>query len=225
MFSPKHPLVFVIRAISFFQVFSVFPLLYYVSRDWYYRSFLPLKGDGPEHEEYSGWRFYLFNFVFLFFPLILAIFYPNVGSLLGILGGVVGYLQIYLLPVLVFLKREKLLISHPHLVHGIEHHDLTHEFHHKSVAEYWKLEGLKRGNRSRCGHEIAQIWKGIKSFFIIHSIDEDELEEALLMADNITEISIPSENFQNRVRRYYMLLFGNIMVLIYGVAIIIFQFV
>ena len=41
MFAVGHPAVFIIRAASFIQIFSVFPLLFNITRDWFYRSFYP----------------------------------------------------------------------------------------------------------------------------------------------------------------------------------------
>jgi hypothetical protein len=49
----------------------------------------------------------------LFIPFLLAIFYPNVGSLASILGSLAGFGCIYMLPTLTWLKHKKTEVRNP----------------------------------------------------------------------------------------------------------------
>ena len=56
------------------------------------------------------------NFGILLIPGILAIYYPHVGKLAGIMGAFVGLATIYILPTVTYLKQEFTAIDHPELV-------------------------------------------------------------------------------------------------------------
>ena len=83
MFYADHYLVFLIRLVSFLQIFSVFPLIFHTCRTWFFRAF---HIDDP-----SGGRFTLFNIGAFLVALIIAIVYPKVGQLLGLVGGIIGF--------------------------------------------------------------------------------------------------------------------------------------
>ena len=46
-------------------------------------------------------------------PLLFAIFYPKIGSILGYAGAVSGFLMIYLVPVVAYLQMKRLEILDP----------------------------------------------------------------------------------------------------------------
>jgi hypothetical protein len=52
----------------------------------------------------------------LFIPMVLAVYYPHVGKLAGVMGAFVGLATIYVLPTVTYLKQEYSAIDHPELV-------------------------------------------------------------------------------------------------------------
>ena len=91
MFSTKNPLATFVRLCSFFQIFSVYPLLFHVVRVQFFRTFF--------NEELHGAPFYIFNFVMSLPSLMISIWFPNVGSLLNYSGSYIGLFTIYILPI------------------------------------------------------------------------------------------------------------------------------
>jgi len=87
-------------------------LLFHVVRVQFFRAFW-----GEEREDKI---FYIYNLIAALPCVILAIWYPHVGSMLGYAGGVTGLFTIYLLPVLVNLKRTWLAITNPILLKMLE---------------------------------------------------------------------------------------------------------
>jgi hypothetical protein len=53
-------------------------------------------------------------------PLLFTLFYPNIGTILGYVGAITGYLIMYILPVMVHLKRMKTRIENPLLAEAID---------------------------------------------------------------------------------------------------------
>lgn len=58
----------------------------------------------------------MLNFGILIGPFILAVVYPHVGSIAGILGAVGAFVCIYTLPTLTFLAQKKTEIDNPELM-------------------------------------------------------------------------------------------------------------
>jgi len=56
-------------------------------------------------------------------PLLCALFYPNVGTLLSYVGALSGFVIIYCLPVMVYLKQKRLEITDPLLAEAIAHNE------------------------------------------------------------------------------------------------------
>jgi hypothetical protein len=61
----------------------------------------------------------MLNFLIMLGPVLLAIWYPAVGSLAATLGSVGGLLVIYCLPTAVYLKQAWLAIENPGLVRAM----------------------------------------------------------------------------------------------------------
>lgn len=53
-------------------------------------------------------------------PVIFTLFYPNVGTILGYVGAIGGFVIMYLLPVMIHLKRMKTKIQNPLLAEAID---------------------------------------------------------------------------------------------------------
>jgi len=60
-----------------------------------------------------------------FVPFCFAVFYPNVGTILSYIGSVAGFMIIYCMPVLVYLKRLKTRITNPLLAQALETNNYT----------------------------------------------------------------------------------------------------
>jgi hypothetical protein len=80
MFATSNQFATFIRICSFIQGFSEYPLLFHVVR---YQFFVITTGDEP-----SGPLFYVYNFIASLPCVILAIWFPNVGSMLGYAGSI-----------------------------------------------------------------------------------------------------------------------------------------
>lgn len=65
-------------------------------------------------------QFHLLSTLQLFLPLLFAIFYPKVGTILSYIGSVAGFFPIYFLPVLVHLKRRKMKLEKPIWVKALD---------------------------------------------------------------------------------------------------------
>lgn len=57
-------------------------------------------------------------------PLIMAIFYPKIGSILGIAGAASGFFMIYLVPVVAYMKMRKIEILYPELAAAIQENEV-----------------------------------------------------------------------------------------------------
>ena len=67
----------------------------------------------------------MLNTAILIPPLILAITYPEVGSIAGILGAVGAFLCIYSLPTVTFLAQKKTEIDNPALMRALRINDFS----------------------------------------------------------------------------------------------------
>ncbi len=59
------------------------------------------------------------NFINLFIPTMITIFYPKVGSILGQIGSIAGLFIVYILPVITYLKKFRTELEHPLLAKAI----------------------------------------------------------------------------------------------------------
>ncbi len=60
------------------------------------------------------------NITIITIPMLFTLFYPNIGTILGYVGAFTGFAIMYLLPVMVHLKRMKLRITSPLLAEAID---------------------------------------------------------------------------------------------------------
>jgi|TARA_B110001450_G_C17504895_1_gene433948 hypothetical protein len=67
----------------------------------------------------------ILNTAILIPPLILAITYPHVGSIAGILGAVGAFLCIYSLPTITYLAQKKTEIDNPALMRALRINDFS----------------------------------------------------------------------------------------------------
>jgi len=70
-------------------------------------------------KEVSQRNFVIINFINLFIPTMITIFYPKVGSILGQIGSIAGLFIVYILPVITYLKKFRTELEHPLLAKAI----------------------------------------------------------------------------------------------------------
>lgn len=63
------------------------------------------------------------NILFTAIPLMFALFYTNISTILAYVGAFTGFALIYVFPVMVHLKRMKLKIENPLLAEAIDRNE------------------------------------------------------------------------------------------------------
>ena len=97
LFPGTYILAFIARIALFFQVFSIFPLLFYIMRMQF--SLLLY-----ETKELSQKASLIFNIVLLTITTLIGGGYPKLGNILSFVGSFLGLFLIYILPISVYLK-------------------------------------------------------------------------------------------------------------------------
>ena len=100
-FEPKNVFAIIIRICCFCQLIGTISLMFGCQRQ---NILLLITG---KQEASSDKINVLLNTIILILPLLLAITYPNVGQLAGILGALGGLLCIYVLPTVTFLAQKR----------------------------------------------------------------------------------------------------------------------
>lgn len=112
MFNYASIPAFVLRISIFLLLFSTYPLVHYFLNTMLLNLFWRNKQLNRRTE-------ILLNFGITFVPLLFALFYANVGTVLGYCGAISGFPIIYVLPVTVYLKRMKTQIENPLLAEAL----------------------------------------------------------------------------------------------------------
>ena len=112
MFEVKDGLAFVMRFALFALLFCCFPLINHFLRSLVFQLFF-------RDQEVTPRIFYSVNTVCLLVPTLITIFYPKIGSILGLIGAIAGLLIVYILPVITHLKKFRTEIEHPLLAMAI----------------------------------------------------------------------------------------------------------
>jgi len=94
-------------------LFSTYPLLNLFLRTHLLNLFY-------ENKEVRKRDLVILNMIVSLFPLMFAMFWPAIGSIIAFSGAFAGFLIIYLLPVLVFLKKKYIRITNPLLAEAID---------------------------------------------------------------------------------------------------------
>jgi len=72
----------------------------------------------------SDKKFKMLNICISIVPLCFALFYPKIGSILGYAASVSGFLMIYVIPVITYMKMRKIEILHPLLAAAIQENEV-----------------------------------------------------------------------------------------------------
>jgi len=113
MFNYDSVAAFVLRLAVFTLIFSSYPLVQYFLTSMLLLLFWT-KREITRKEEIA------LNVGIITIPLLFTLFYPNIGTILGYMGALTGYLIMYILPVMVHLKRMKTRIDNPLLAEAID---------------------------------------------------------------------------------------------------------
>ncbi|CAI2364283.1 unnamed protein product [Moneuplotes crassus] len=161
MFPTSNPIATLVRVVSFIQIFSVYPLLFHIVRVNFFKAIGKI--------EFEGYVFYIYNFIASLPCVVLAIWYPRVGDMLGYCGSILGIFAIYLLPAILHLRRTWLEVKDPEALYILES---SHE---------------KEGQGNLCSKPEAQIFNDPAS---------DELKERFLdkEQDMSDEVGITTTN-------------------------------
>lgn len=113
MFEYTQPAAFVLRLAVFTLLFSTYPLVQYFLTSMLLLLFWS-KREITRKEEIT------LNVTIIIIPMLFTLFYPQIGTILGYVGAFTGFAIMYLLPVMVHLKRMKTRITNPLLAEAIE---------------------------------------------------------------------------------------------------------
>ena len=113
MFDYKDIAAFVLRFAIFMLIFSTYPLLSFFLNDMMLKLFF-------RNVEVTNTISFLINFFISFLPLLFALFYPNVGTILSYAGALSGFFIIYIFPVITHLKFQRTKIMNPLLAEAIQ---------------------------------------------------------------------------------------------------------
>ena len=116
MFGYSDAASFMVRFAVFMLLFSTYPLLNLFLRT----HLLNLCFD---QKEVRRWHLVVLNVLVTLIPLMFAIVLPDIGSIMAYSGAFAGFIIIYCLPVMVFLKKKYIRITNPLLAEAI---DLNH---------------------------------------------------------------------------------------------------
>lgn len=113
MFPPTNVVAFFMRLALLGFLFCCFPLINNFLRSLVFQFF-------PQDKEISDKQFKITTVILLIIPLCVAMFYPQIGSILGMIGSVAGLFIVYVLPTITYLKQVKTECEHPILAKAIK---------------------------------------------------------------------------------------------------------
>jgi solute carrier family 38 (sodium-coupled neutral amino acid transporter), member 9 len=112
MFDYRSVPAFILRLSIFMLLFSTYPLMHYFMNNLLLNLFWKNSTISKKAE-------LLLTISITTVPLLFSLFYPNVGTVLAYTGALSGFLIVYILPVMVYLKMLKTKITNPILAEAI----------------------------------------------------------------------------------------------------------
>lgn len=100
MFSPTNPVAFIFRIILFTQMFTVYPMVLYFVRKQFFGFIYGTDYPSAKHV-------FVMSLVFSSLTTIVASVYPNVGTIVGIVGAFCGLYFVYIVPVCLHIHYSK----------------------------------------------------------------------------------------------------------------------
>ncbi len=127
MFTVSDILAFFMRFALFALLFCCFPLINHFLRSLCLQLFF-------RDKEMTDKIFYGVNISILVVPMLITIFYPKIGSILGSIGAIAGLFIVYVLPVITHLKKFRTELEHPELAKAIQ--EDQYEFRTTGTTEF-----------------------------------------------------------------------------------------
>ena len=106
MFDPQAIPAIVIRAMISLQLSCSYPLVNHFQRVLLITLFF----KGKTVETMPDLQFKIINITISLIPLIFALFYPNIGTVLSYAASISGFFMIYVVPVMAYMKLKKIEI-------------------------------------------------------------------------------------------------------------------
>jgi len=88
------------------------------------------------------------NITMIFIPLLFALFYPNIGTVLAYVSAVSGFLIIFVFPILVHLKRMRTKITNPLLAEALATNEFTMKFNEVTSPKIELSDALVRRSKN-----------------------------------------------------------------------------
>jgi hypothetical protein len=82
-------------------------------------------------------------------PFSVAVFYPNLGSLVGILGSYAGFFIVYVLPISVFWKSMQTKVELPLLASALENKEWSFSDQSSVVSPYLRLKEFMNNDKKK----------------------------------------------------------------------------
>jgi len=120
MFEYTNIAAFLLRIAVFMLLFTTYPLVAYFLNDILLKLFF-------RNQEVGRFVGLALNLSITFIPLLFALFYPKIGTVLGYVGALSGFMIIYVFPVLVYLKHMRTRIQNPLLAEAISMNEIKQE--------------------------------------------------------------------------------------------------
>ena len=112
MFGYTDVIAFIVRLAVFMLLFSTYPMLNLFMRTHLLNLFF-------QNKEVTQKHLIILNLIVTLIPLSFAIWYPNIGTIISWTGAFAGFIIIYCLPVMVYLKKRYVQITNPLLAEAI----------------------------------------------------------------------------------------------------------
>lgn len=238
LFPPTHILAFIARVAMFLQVMSAYPVLFHVLE-------LQLSYVISKSGEISGTKRTFINFFMIAFNVVLAAVYPQVGSIIGILGSFLCLNIIYLIPISVYLKRYYLEISHPELVEALDWNKIktakqlpndktSQNFTYKSPSKKNNLVNQDTGNTCVATKEQKMTQKMLKRRYIQSKLRSKQAKnqvnsqtpKLLFTPDFKENLLIDSGiSVKQKFRNFYVSWVLHFLLILVGIAVLAFQFI
>ena len=117
MFTYDETPAVIVRAMIYVQLSCSYPLVNHFQR-------VLLMNLIFKTTHISDKNFRIMNICISTVPLTFALFYPKIGSILGYTASLSGFLMIYVVPVLTYLKMKRIEIQHPLLAAALQENEI-----------------------------------------------------------------------------------------------------
>jgi len=161
---------FILRLSIFLLVFSTFPLLHFFEMTYILNLFF-------RNSQVSALTSFSINFMICFIPLLFALFYPKIGTVLAYISSLSGFLIIYCYPIFIHLKHKRTQITNPLLAEAIVKNafDGNNQFGADGIPLSPKIQLsdeflTKRRNLKGPAKPDAAVWRKYYIYYALHMV-------------------------------------------------------